>query len=168
MKCGKAISVRFPRCLTSKEFACQAEDTGSIPGLGRSPGEGNINQYSFLENPMDRGAWWATVHGVARVGHGLVTKAPPRATRESQELSGEEDKRWPCSHSLKCPRQQLQIADKHLTQTVSLRRSPWAWPILRTCTAKLSSVIIQPCGWCCRLLSRAMFRWFVGGNGLFN
>ena len=45
---------------------------------------------------MDRGAWWATVHGVARVGHDLVTKAP-RARRESQELSGEEDKRWPFS-----------------------------------------------------------------------
>ena len=40
---------------------------GSIPGLGRSPGEGNGNplQYSRLENPMDRGAWWATIHGVA-------------------------------------------------------------------------------------------------------
>jgi len=39
-------------------------DTGSIPGLGRSPGEGHGNplQYSYLENPMDRGAWWATVH----------------------------------------------------------------------------------------------------------
>ena len=43
-------------------------DTGSIPGLGRSPGEGNGNplQYSCLENPMDRGAWWATVHGVTK------------------------------------------------------------------------------------------------------
>ena len=42
-------------------------DMGSIPGLGRSPGEGNGTplQYSCLENPMDRGAWWATVHGVA-------------------------------------------------------------------------------------------------------
>ena len=41
-------------------------DAGSIPGLGRSPGEGNGNplQYSCLENPMDRGAWWATVHRV--------------------------------------------------------------------------------------------------------
>ena len=160
----------FPYSSAGKESVCNAGDLGLILGLGRSFGEGHGNplQYSCLEHPMDRGAWWATVHGVARVGHGLVTKAPPRATRESQELSGEEDKRWPCSHSLKCPRQQLQIADKHLTQTVSLRRSPWAWPILRTCTAKLSSVIIQPCGWCCRLLSRAMFRWFVGGNGLFN
>ena len=36
---------------------------GSIPGLGRSPGNGNTLHYSCLENPMDRGAWWATVHG---------------------------------------------------------------------------------------------------------
>ena len=43
-------------------------DVGSIPGLGRSSGEGNGNtlQYSCLENPMDRGAWWATVHGVIK------------------------------------------------------------------------------------------------------
>ena len=47
-------------------------DVGSVPGLGRSSGEGNGNplQYSCLRNPMDRGAWQATVHGVAkRVGH---------------------------------------------------------------------------------------------------
>ena len=46
-------------------------DTGSIPGSGRFPGEGHDNplQYSCLNNPMDRGAWWAAVHGVARVGH---------------------------------------------------------------------------------------------------
>ena len=43
-------------------------DMGSIPGLGRSPGEGNGNplQYSYLENPMDRGSWQATVHGVTK------------------------------------------------------------------------------------------------------
>ena len=47
----------------SKESVHVAEDPGSIPGLGRSPGEGNGNplQYSCLENPMDRGAWWAAV-----------------------------------------------------------------------------------------------------------
>ena len=62
-----------------KASVCNEGDPGSIPGLGRSPGEGNGNplQYSCLENPMDRGAWWATVHGVARVGHDLVTKPPP-------------------------------------------------------------------------------------------
>ena len=50
----------------SKESAYNAGDLGSIPGLGRSPGEGHDNplQYSCLENSMDRGAWHATVHGV--------------------------------------------------------------------------------------------------------
>ena len=50
-----------------KAFACNAGDPGSIPGSGRSPGGGNGNplQYSCLENPIDRGAWWATVPGVA-------------------------------------------------------------------------------------------------------
>ena len=48
--------------------AGDVKDTGSIPGSGRSPGEGNGNplQYSCLGNPMDRGACWATVHGVAK------------------------------------------------------------------------------------------------------
>ena len=51
-------------------------DAGSIPGSGRSPGGGNDNllQYSCLDNPMDRGPWKATVHGVARVRHDLATK----------------------------------------------------------------------------------------------
>ena len=53
-----------------KNLPANAEDTGSIPGLGRSSGEGNGNplQYSCLENSMDRGTWWARVHGVKRVG----------------------------------------------------------------------------------------------------
>ena len=52
----------------SKESDCNAGDPGSIPGLGRSPGEGNGNalQYSCLENPMDGEAWQATVYGVAK------------------------------------------------------------------------------------------------------
>ena len=51
-----------------KESACSAGDPGSIPGLGRFPGEGNSNplQYSCLENCMKRGAYWATVHGAAK------------------------------------------------------------------------------------------------------
>ena len=51
-----------------KESACNAGDTGVIPGSGISPREGNGNplQYSCLENSMDRGAWWATVYGVAK------------------------------------------------------------------------------------------------------
>ena len=53
-----------------------ARDRDSIPESGISPGKGNGNplQYSCLENPMDRGAWWATAHGVAKVRHNLVTK----------------------------------------------------------------------------------------------
>jgi len=54
-----------------KEFTCNAGDLGLIPGLGRSPGgrHGNPLQYSCLENSVDRGAWWATVHGSQRVRH---------------------------------------------------------------------------------------------------
>ena len=52
----------------SKESACNAGDTGLIPGSGKSPGEGSGNplQYSCLENPLDRGAWWTTIHGVTK------------------------------------------------------------------------------------------------------
>ena len=62
-----------------KNLSANSGDTGSIPGSGRSLGEGNGNpfQYSCLGNSVDRGAWQATVHGVARVGHELVTKSPP-------------------------------------------------------------------------------------------
>ena len=70
----------FPGGSDGKEFACNAGDPGSIPGSGRSPGEGNGKirlpidlqntgyrlQYSCLENPMNRGAWWATVLGVPK------------------------------------------------------------------------------------------------------
>ena len=51
-----------------KNLPANAGDVGSIAGLGRSPGEGNGNplQYSCLGNPMDRGAWWDKVHGVAK------------------------------------------------------------------------------------------------------
>ena len=56
----------FPGGSDSKESACNAGDPGWIPGSGRSPGEGKgcPLQYSCLENPMDRGAWLVTVHGV--------------------------------------------------------------------------------------------------------
>ena len=58
----------FPGNSDGKEPACNAGDLASILGLGRYPGEGNgyLLQYSFLENSMDRGAWQATVHGVAK------------------------------------------------------------------------------------------------------
>ena len=59
----------FPGGTDGKASACNVGDPGLIPGLGRSPGEGNGNplQHSCLENsPMDRGAWWATDHGVVK------------------------------------------------------------------------------------------------------
>ena len=67
---GKDLSpgLGFPGGSEVKASSCSAGDLGSIPRSGRSPGEGNGNslQYSCLENPMDGGAWWATVHGVAK------------------------------------------------------------------------------------------------------
>ena len=62
-----AYHFQFPRWLSGKESSCQAGDAGLILRLGRSTGEGNGNplQYSCLGNPTDRGAWRATVHGVA-------------------------------------------------------------------------------------------------------
>ena len=62
------VSKGFPGGSAGKESACNAGDMGFIPGSGRSPGGGNSNplQYSCLDNPMDRGAWWATVHGVTK------------------------------------------------------------------------------------------------------
>ena len=59
---------RFPGGTDGKVSASNAGDLGSIPGSGRSPGEGNDNplHYSCLENSMDGGAWWATDHGVAK------------------------------------------------------------------------------------------------------
>ena len=56
----------FPGWLSGKEVTHNAGNAGLIPGLGRSPGERNGKplQYSCLENPMDRGAWWATVPGL--------------------------------------------------------------------------------------------------------
>ena len=58
----------FPGCSRVKNPPANAGDASSIPGLGRSPGEGNGNplQYSYLGNLVNKGAWWATVHGVAK------------------------------------------------------------------------------------------------------
>ena len=62
------IKIDFPGGSNGKASVYNAGDLGSIPGLGKSPGEGNGNplQDYCLENPMDRGAWWATAHGVAK------------------------------------------------------------------------------------------------------
>ena len=65
--------VGFPSGSVVKNPPTNAGDMGLIPGSRRSPGEGNGNpfQYSCLGNPMERGAWWAAVHEVARVRHNL-------------------------------------------------------------------------------------------------
>ena len=65
------VSQVLPKCLSSKESSCNAgdaRDVGSISGSGRSPGggHGNAYQYSCLENPMESGAWWAMLNGVAK------------------------------------------------------------------------------------------------------
>ena len=69
----------FPHSSVGKESTCNSGDSGSIPGWGRCPGEGNGNplQYSCLEDPTDRGAWWAAVHEVVRVRNDFGAKPPP-------------------------------------------------------------------------------------------
>ena len=69
MKCARSEG-GFPGGSVVKNLPADVGDTGLIPGLGRSPGEGNSNpfQYSCLGNPSELGTWWATVHGVTRVG----------------------------------------------------------------------------------------------------
>ena len=72
-----SIYIGFPCGLDSKESTCNAGDLGLMPGLGRYPGEGNGNllQYSCLGNSMDRGPWWATVHGIKKSWAGLSDRA---------------------------------------------------------------------------------------------
>ena len=72
-------SKNFPGGSDGKESACNARDLGSIPGFGRSPGEGKGYplQYSCLENPMDRGAWRATVQRSQKVRQDWVSKHTP-------------------------------------------------------------------------------------------
>ena len=69
------MELSFPGGSDGKELACRARDLGLISGSGRSPGGGNGNpfQYSSLENPMDRGAWWAAVYGSQSIGHNSAT-----------------------------------------------------------------------------------------------
>jgi len=73
--CKTLLFWGFPCSSVGKESACSAGDPGSIPGLGRYPGEGNGNplQSPCLENLMDRGTWLGAVHGSQRVGHDWAT-----------------------------------------------------------------------------------------------
>ena len=79
--CGHSATISpfpssFPGGSDGNESTHNARDPGSVPGSGRSPGEGNCNplQYSCLGNPKDSGDWWSPVHGAARVGHDLVSR----------------------------------------------------------------------------------------------
>ena len=85
----------FPGGSDGKASAYSAGDLGSSPGLGRSPGEGNGNplQYSCLDNPIDGGAWWATVHG--------VTKSQARLSDFTFTFMSIESV-MPCSHLTLC------------------------------------------------------------------
>ena len=105
--------VGFPSGASGKEPSCQCRrhrDASSISGSGRSPGggRGNLLQYSCLENPMDRGAWWATVHSVAQSWTQLMWLSMQASTKGTYiwiiqvilgadwfipEMSGQEDTR---------------------------------------------------------------------------
>ena len=85
-----SVSLGLPHGSAGEKSACNAGDArglGSIPGLGRPPGGGNGSpcQYSHLENPMDRGAWQSTVHGITRVRHDSATKPPPPGSSVGKE-----------------------------------------------------------------------------------
>ena len=95
---GNLCTMSFPGSSDGKESACNVGDLGLISGLGRSPGEGNGYplHYSCLENPMDRGAWWATGHGVAKSQTRLSDKHMLTRPRVGQRksLGAWEDSSW--------------------------------------------------------------------------
>ena len=81
--------------LAAKNLPASGEDArnmGSITGSGRSPGEGHGYPlpYSCMENSMNRGAWWATVHGVPRVRHDLANRPPPHEMIKATVVNGSE------------------------------------------------------------------------------
>ena len=91
--------VGFPGSSDGKESACSAGKWASVPGLGRSPGEGNGYplQYSCFENSMDRGAWWAVVQGSKRVRHDWATDTSamlPTGSIGGKEMWEEQGKIW--------------------------------------------------------------------------
>ena len=105
-----------------KASARNVGDPGLIPGLGRSPGDGNGNplQYSCLENPMDRGAWWATVHGVAKSWTRLNDFTFFLCSTQGSRTSKARGQSWPehCDASLSC--QSCQLLIRVLRTTLSI------------------------------------------------
>ena len=104
----------FPDGSVVKNLPATARDVGLITGLGRFSGEGNGNplQYSCLENPMDRGAWRATVHG--------VVKSRTRLATEQQ-------------HSFKRQFSEFESSSFSATQMTSLVNVSFSWPMISTC-----------------------------------
>ena len=105
----------FPPGSDGKEPACNSGDLALIPGWGRTPGEENGNplQYSCLENSMERGAWWATVHGITQSGHDWVTNI------FTFILMRERKEQWPTSQRLL----KLFSCDIHYFNTQALGQS---------------------------------------------
>ena len=113
----------FPSGSDGKESACNAEDQGSIPGLGRSPGEGNGNplQYSFLENSLGRGAWQATVHGAVKSRiwpSNWAHKTKHTATQRLRKENSGMRKTWICVSAL------LFTFESNITDVLSRK-----WPL---------------------------------------
>ena len=108
-KVGTYLRLGFPGGAVVKNPHANARDASSVPGSGRSPGDGNGNwlQYSCLENPMDRGAWWATVHRVAKSWMWLSN--------------------WPCTHLRWL---QLSCLSKIYFSPDSFPCSPTQWQLL--------------------------------------
>ena len=151
-----------------KASAYNAGDSGSIPGSGRSPGEGNGNplQYSCLENPMDRGAWWAAVHG--------VTKSRTRLSDFTFFLSlmkimapPSKDPMQGLPHSVPPTLQQATADPRPRQRRLDPHRQVWV--------SLLGSLLLPPGSWCTRFClcpprvccpGLCKFWWLYGGvNG---
>ena len=118
----------LPHGSAGKESACSAGDVGLITGLRRSPGEGNGNllQYSCLENPMDRGAWQTTVHGAAKSQTWLSNWTTTTFNPLHNHIST-----WPCSNMegfqiiVILVVQIMEVTKEFVDETQSLRVEMW-------------------------------------------
>ena len=130
----------FPHSSVGKESACNAGDLGSIPGSGRYPGEGNGNplQYSRLENPMDRGVWRATAHGIARVGHDLATKPPWRFSIDYENIC-----KTRCWIALWGSEGALHSGDENCSLKEK-SESPWSVQVSTVVSPLISTILTSP------------------------